>query len=82
MAPFNNMSFSYLLRSIYDSNMTQEAMEEIDVFFRVKLYEDVDTNNELDRCEGLAFFSLDNLPKATAPFIRHALQCIQKKGGV
>ncbi len=54
------------------------SFEQIDVFFRVNRYEGVITNNEPDRCDELAFFPLNNLPKATAPFIQHALQCIQK----
>lgn len=54
------------------------SFEQIDVFFRVKRYEGIITNNEPDRCDELAFFPLNNLPKATVPFIRYALQCIQK----
>ncbi|MBP7073830.1 MAG: NUDIX domain-containing protein [Rhabdochlamydiaceae bacterium] len=54
------------------------SFEQIDVFFRVKSYEGVITNNEPDRCDELAFFPLNDLPKATAPFIRQALQCIQE----
>ena len=54
------------------------SFEQIDVFFRVKHYEGVITNNEPDRCDELTFFPLNNLPQATAPFIRHALHCIQK----
>ena len=54
------------------------SFEQIDVFFRVKYYEGVITNNEPDRCDELTFFPLNNLPQATAPFIRHVLQCIQR----
>ena len=53
------------------------SFEQIDVFFRVKNYEGLITNNEPDRCDELAFFPLNDLPEAMAPFIRHALQCIQ-----
>jgi 8-oxo-dGTP diphosphatase len=54
------------------------SFEQIDVFFRVKSYEGVITNNEPDRCDELAFFPLNDLPTATAPFIRQALECIQE----
>ena len=53
------------------------SFEQIDVFAGAE-YEGSIQNNEPDRCDDLAFFSLNALPPAIDPFIHHALMCIQK----
>ena len=57
------------------------SFEQIDVFFKVKSYQGSITNNEPDHCDELAFFSIRDLPENIDPFIRYALQCIQKGEG-
>lgn len=54
------------------------SFEQMDVFFKINSYQGIIQNNEPDRCDELAFFSLENLPLATDSFISYALECIQK----
>lgn len=54
------------------------SFEQMDVYFKVKKYKGVIQNNETDRCDELAFYPLTDLPQATEPFIRHALQCVER----
>lgn len=54
------------------------SFEQIDLFFRIHSYYGVIQNMETDRCDDLAFYSVDDLPKMTEPFICQALRCIQE----
>ncbi len=72
-----NLSVCHVMHRFYPmpNNL---SFEQIDFYFRVKKYKGKIQNNEADRCDDLAFFSLDALPHNTEPFICAALACIQK----
>lgn len=53
------------------------SFEQVDVIFAVKAYEGSLHNNEPDKCDELAYFPLDHLPKSLAPFMKHAIEAIQ-----
>lgn len=55
------------------------TFEQIDVFFKAHTYEGIIQNMEPHKCDQLKFFPLNDLPQNTAPFIRHAIQCMSNK---
>ncbi len=52
--------------------------EKIDFFVKVKQWEGEPVNTEPDKCDEIAWFSLENLPSNMVPYVRHAIECIQK----
>jgi mutator protein MutT len=48
--------------------------ERIDFFFTAKKWEGELTNKEPEKCDEIAWVSLDELPKNTIPYIRSALE--------
>ncbi|HVW99362.1 MAG TPA: NUDIX domain-containing protein [Candidatus Babeliaceae bacterium] len=61
-------------------HMTEEvSFEQIDIIFKAHQYEGTLRNNEPDHCDELAFYPLNNLPENTAPFIRHAIDCVARE---
>ncbi len=55
------------------------SFEQLDVFFRVESYQGNIKNLEPDKCDELSFYPLNALPLNTAPFIRHAINCMKSK---
>lgn len=55
------------------------SFEQADVFFRTNTYEGIIENLEPNKCDELKFYPLTNLPEKTAPFIRHAIDCVQRR---
>ncbi len=51
--------------------------ERIDVFFTAQKWQGEITNNEPERCDGLGWFDLDNLPENLVPYIRRVIPQIQ-----
>lgn len=51
----------------------------IDLFFTTKKYQGQPKNTEPEKCDDLSWFSLDNLPKNTIPYIKQAIQSYLKK---
>lgn len=51
----------------------------IDFFFTAKQWEEELTNKEPEKCDELAWFSLEELPKNTIPYIRSALESYRDK---
>ncbi len=52
--------------------------ERIDFFFEVKKWSGEVNNMEPDKCDDLSWFSFDNLPSNTIPYIKQAIECYQK----
>jgi 8-oxo-dGTP diphosphatase len=52
--------------------------ERVDIFFATDSFEDEVKNMEPHKCDELAWFDLDNLPKETIPFVRRVLEDIGK----
>lgn len=53
------------------------SFEQIDVFFKAHAYDGTIENKEPHKCDELQFYPMDHLPENTAPFIRHAIQCMR-----
>ncbi len=51
----------------------------MDFFFSADIGDQKPINNELNKCDGLRWFPLNNLPANTIPYIRHAITCYTKK---
>ena len=54
------------------------SFEQIDVYFYATTYTGIIKNNEPHKCDDLAFFPIDDLPKNIVPFIQSALEHMQK----
>jgi len=50
----------------------------VDFFFEPSEWSGEPTNAEPDKCSGLQWFPVDNLPENTIPYIRQAIECSQK----
>lgn len=57
---------------------TEVNNERIDIYWTVKRWNGEIHNPESHKCDDLSWFPLDGLPENTIPYIRHALECIQK----
>lgn len=54
------------------------SFEQIDIYFQTETYEGTIKNLEPHKCDELKFYSLNNIPEKTAPFIRYAIDCMIK----
>lgn len=55
-----------------------ETGQRVDFFFSVEKWSGEVMNNEPLKCDDLAWFAPDNLPKNMMHHVRYALECIQK----
>jgi 8-oxo-dGTP diphosphatase len=46
----------------------------IDLFFTTKKYQGEPKNAEPEKCDDLSWFSLDNLPENTVPYVKQAIE--------
>jgi 8-oxo-dGTP pyrophosphatase MutT (NUDIX family) len=58
---------------------TVENNERIDVFFVAKKWKGEIVNKEPNRCDGLSWFYLNNLPENVIPYIKQAIDGIKDK---
>lgn len=52
--------------------------ERIDFFFKPKKWQGEIKNKEIDKCDKIKWFPLDNLPTNIFPYIRQVIECIDK----
>lgn len=52
--------------------------ERVDLFFRVSTWSGEIQNKEPEKCDDLAFFSLDALPETTIPYLREILLAVRE----
>lgn len=64
---------------IIHRNTGDLANERIDFFFLVEKWQGEIKNAEPAKCDDLAWFSFDNLPKNMVPGIREAINCYRNK---
>ncbi len=56
----------------------REDDDRVDFYFTVSEWEGEPMNNEPDKCDAIAWFPLDKLPDNTIPYIRQAIECVEK----
>ncbi len=52
--------------------------ERIDFFFKTGKWTGEPKNMEPHKCDGLEWFDMDNLPQNVIPYVRQAIECVQK----
>lgn len=57
----------------------KENDERIDLFFVNNKITKEPINNEIDKCDDVGWFPLDDLPKNTVPYIRRAIENFRNK---
>jgi len=64
------------LRLVHVMNRNIPKDERLDFFFTAEKWEGEPKNMELDKCDDLSWFELNNLPKNIIPYIRQAIDSI------
>ena len=66
-----------VIQVVHTIHRTDEDAEYIDFFLTANTWQGDIKNLELNKCDELAWYPLDNLPINTLPYIKHAIQCYQ-----
>lgn len=72
----DQLKFVYLMHRL--SNEPND--EYIDVFFEVRQWQGELTNQEPEKCGGLDWFAIDNLPDNTIPYVKEVLTSYAQGG--
>jgi len=67
------------LSVVHVMNRNIKDNERIDVFFVAKKWTGNIENKELNKCDDLSWFDLDNMPDNVIPYIKKAINCIKNK---
>lgn len=70
-----------MVHILHRDSKDQKDNERVDVFFHVQKWNGDIQNMEPHKCDDLSWFSVDNLPKNTIPYVYHVLTQI-KEGNV
>lgn len=73
---FGDLKVAHVMQRITSE---KENNERVDMFFVADKWEGTIENKEPNKCDDVSWHSLDNLPSNTIPYIRQALECINKK---
>lgn len=66
------------LNMVHTMHVLAPDRESLSTFFVSEKWQGEVTNQEPEKCSDLSWFPLDKLPENTIPYVRHALQCVQK----
>jgi 8-oxo-dGTP pyrophosphatase MutT (NUDIX family) len=66
------------LRVVHTMHRKCPNDERVDVFIQATAWTGEIKNMEPDKCDDLGWFNLDTLPINTIPYIKQAIECIQK----
>jgi ADP-ribose pyrophosphatase YjhB (NUDIX family) len=72
---FNDLKVAHIT---HKRKMAGYDSERIDIFLIADKWKGKIKNMELDKCDDLKWFSMDNLPKNTVSYIEHALKQIEE----
>jgi ADP-ribose pyrophosphatase YjhB (NUDIX family) len=64
------------LNAIYVMDRIDSDRQNIEIFFNCEKYSGELTNMEPNKCGGIEFFDINNLPKNTIPYIKKAIEDI------
>ena len=56
-----------------------ENNERVEAFITAEKWSGEISIKEPNKCDGMAWFELNNLPENIIPYVRHAINCIQNK---
>ena len=73
-----DLKVAHVMHRLSDSEW-KELRYRIDVFFVAEKWEGEIKNMEVNKCDDLAWFNLDNLPENIIPYVRQALENIKNK---
>jgi len=68
----NEYSFVHIM-----NRLSGTKSQRVDVFFKVTSWESEPYNNELEKCDEIGWYDLDNLPENTVEYLVYALDCIK-----
>lgn len=66
------------LKLVHTCSRVSTENERVDLFFEVSAWSGEIQNKEPEKCDDLAFFSLDALPEATIPYVREILLAVRE----
>lgn len=64
-----------------DSQVGEVTRHRMDIFFVCEVWKGVPKNLEPNKCDGLEWFSVKDLPEVVIPYIHHVIKMIQKDIG-
>lgn len=66
-----------VVHTMHRNSHTENNNERIDMFFIAKKWTGKIENKEINKCDDLSWFDLDNIPENTISYIKQAISCIK-----